>query len=43
MDNTDGVMIKINNFPGLSPQPQELDVLGSIKAPVCFYLNYANS
>lgn len=42
LGNANGGMRKRNNFSALSLWPQELDVLGSIKAPVCFYPNYAN-
>ncbi|KAL2293901.1 hypothetical protein Nmel_007599, partial [Mimus melanotis] len=43
MGNTEGGIIKASNFPAVSLQPQKLDVLGSIKAPECSFLNYANS
>lgn len=43
MGNTDGGMRNASKFPALSLQPQELVVLGSIKAPLCFYVNYAYS
>lgn len=42
LGNVNTGMRKVTNFPALSLQPQELGVLGSIKAPVCFYLNYTN-
>ena len=42
LGNANGGMRKISNFSALSLRPRELDVLGSRKAPVFFYPNYAN-